>query len=103
MLCYFMKEEFLTMRPQVVLASLILALGLAVVLLFAPSNAAAAACVSEGTESWSGGFTCDGSPDQTPTSTDTVTILSGHTITVDTGAQSDALSKVDEAPPRKRR
>ena len=50
MLCYLTKEEFLTMRPQVVLASLILALGLMVVLLLAPSTAAAAACVSEGSE-----------------------------------------------------
>ena len=86
MLCYLTKEEFLTMRPQVVLASLILALGLMVVLLLAPSSAAAAACVSEGSESWNGGFTCDGVPDQTPTGTDTVTVLSGHTITLHSGS-----------------
>ncbi|HSN75649.1 MAG TPA: hypothetical protein VL334_11280, partial [Anaerolineae bacterium] len=81
-----MRQRFF--RPGFLLFFALLAM-----LFLLPSIASAASCVSEGTENWTGGFDCDGIPDQTPTSTDTVTILSGHTITVDTGAaESGALT-----------
>ncbi len=80
------------MQQHLIRSSLIVALTVLAICLLAPSTASAGSCTSEGNEAWTGGFTCDGVPDQTPASGDYVTISTDHTITLNINPTYNSLS-----------